>query len=264
MKIKQKLYQAQAFLKYWLLAVNEHALHPPFVYSLYTQTIKPDLPEDIFGTIEKFRKQLLQSRETIHFTELGAGSSMSSQKERPIRQLAQHSLSSARFSRLFYRLIVQQEANTILELGTSLGINTLYLSAAAPRGQVYTLEGCPQTALFAERLFDEWQHRNIYLRQGNIDDTLPGLLEKLPSIDAAYLDANHTYEASMRYFSLLLPNIHAHSFLVIDDIYWSADMQRAWKEMREHPQVSLSLDLFDAGILFFQPGLQKAHYILSF
>lgn len=189
---------------------------------------------------------------------------MSSQKKRPVRQLAQHSLSSARFSRLFYRLIQQQQTGTILELGTSLGINTLYLSAAAPQGQVYTLEGCPQTARLAKNLFNQWEHKNIHLRLGNIDDTLPTLLEELPSIDAAYLDANHTYEASMRYFSLLLPNIHAHSFLVIDDIYWSADMQRAWKEMRQHPQVSLSLDLFDAGILFFQPGLQKAHYVLSF
>lgn len=264
MKIKQKLFQTQAFLKYWLLAVNEHALHPPFVYSLYTQTIKPDYPEDIFGTIEKIRKQFLQSREAIHFTELGAGSSMSSQKERPIRQLAQHSLSSARFSRLFYRLIQQQQANTILELGTSLGINTLYLSAAAPLGQVYTLEGCPQTASHAKSLFDKWEHKNIHLRQGNIDDTLPGLLEELNALDAAYLDANHTYEASMRYFSMLLPKVHGQSFLIIDDIYWSAGMQRAWKEMKQHPQVSLSLDLFDAGILFFRPGLQKAHYVLRF
>ena len=264
MKIRQKLYQTQAFLKYWLLAVNEHALQPPFVFQLYTQTILPDPQEAIFLEIEKNRKQLLQSRDCIRFTELGAGSSMSKKTERPLRQLARHSLSSARFSRLFYRLLRQQQANTILELGTSLGINTLYLSAAAPGGKVYTLEGCPETAGLAAKLFSNWQHQNIHLRQGNIDETLPLLLQELPTIDAAYLDANHTYEASMRYFSLLLPKVHAHSFLVIDDIHWSPGMQKAWKEMQQHPQVSLSLDLYDAGILFFRPGLQKAHYILSF
>jgi predicted O-methyltransferase YrrM len=264
-KIRQKIFQVQAFLKYWLLAVNEHSLQSPFIYELYTRTIKPDPPKEIFNQIEAYRKVLLQSRESIRFTEFGAGSSMSSSKEeRPLRQMARHSLSSARFSRLLFRLICRLEAKTILELGTSLGINTLYLSAAAPEGQVYTLEGCPETASAARKLFGRWPHRNIVLEEGNIDQRLPQLLQQLETIDAAYLDANHTYEASMRYFELLLPKLHPHSFLVIDDIYWSAGMQKAWQEMSQHPQVSLSLDLYDAGILFFRPGLRKAHYILSF
>lgn len=264
MKILQKLFQAQAFLKYWLLAVNEHSLQPPFAYELYTQTIKPDPKKEVFIQIEAYRQQLLHSRESIRFTELGAGSSMSSKEERPLRQMARHSLSSARFSRLLFRLICRFEAQTILELGTSLGINTLYLSAAAPGGQVYTLEGCPETAAAAGKLFSRWPHKNIILEEGNIDQRLPLLLQQQETIDAAYLDANHTYEASMRYFELLLPKLHSHSFLVIDDIYWSAGMQKAWQQMSRHPQVSLSLDLYDAGILFFRPGLRKAHYILSF
>ncbi len=264
MKIRQKLFQAQSFLKYWLLAVNEHALQPPFVYALYTKTIKPDEPKEIFGQIENYRKQLLQRKDSIRFTELGAGSSISNKKERPIRSMARHSLSSARFSRLLYRLICQFEAQTILELGTSLGINTLYLSAAAPKGTVYTLEGCPETAAAARSLFSRWPNRNILVEEGPIDQHLPLLLQQLDTIDAAYLDANHTYEASMRYFELLLPKLHPNSFLVIDDIYWSPGMQQAWQEMCSHPQVSLSLDVYDAGLLFFRPGLRKAHYILSF
>ena len=264
MNIQQKIYQAQAYFKYWLLAVDEHALQPPFVYQLYTQTIKPDKPKAVFRQIERQREQLLHSPESVTVTDLGAGSSMSSSRKRPLSQLARHSLSSARFSRLFYRLIRRQQAKNILELGTSLGINTLYLSTAAPLGKVYTLEGCPQTAGIARKLFTEWPQKNIFLRQGNINETLPQLLDELPCIDAAYLDANHTYEASMRYFALLLPKVHANSFLVIDDIYWSRGMQQAWQEMQQHPQVSLSLDLYDAGLLFFRPGMQKADYVLSY
>lgn len=271
MSVKQKLFQLRSFIHYWLAAVNQHSLHPPFVYQLYTRAIKPDKTEPSFTAIEQQRKVLLKSHETIRFTELGAGSSVNRNPVRAISDIARNSLTTPSFSRLLYRLIRYLQASTILELGTSLGINTLYLAAAAPEGQVYTLEGCPQTAATARKVFDAYkasagvQAPNIRLIEGSIDDTLPHLLREHPiKIDAAYLDANHTYEASIRYFEQLLPHLHEKSFLVLDDIYWSEGMQQAWQEIKEHPRVSLSLDLYDAGILFFQSGLQPTHYILEY
>ena len=259
------MYQAGSFLQYWLLAVNEHALHPPFAYELYTQVIKSDNPEEkSFQHIEKLRQQLLQNHQELELKELGAGSGISKKNRRPVAHIARHSLTTARFSRLLHRLVRHSEAKSIIELGTSLGINTLYLSAAAREASIYTLEGCPQTAATARNIFKQCSLQNIHLREGNIDESLPELLKDVPSVDAAYLDANHTYEASLRYFELLLPCLHESSFLVIDDIYWSKGMQKAWQQIRQHPRVSLSIDLYNAGLLFFRPGLQKAHYVLEF
>ncbi len=265
MQVRQKAFQATSFLTYWLRALSEHSLHPPFIYKLYTEAIKKDLQGPEFMEIEKAREELLRNNGTIKISDLGAGSSVTGNKKRSIRRIARNSLTKARFSRLLYRLIRHMEATTVLELGTSLGINTLYLASATNGGQVYTLEGCTQTANIARQTFSKWPQSNIYLLEGDIDHTLPELLgEKLSKIDAAYLDANHTYEASLRYFNLLLPRLHKDSFLVMDDIYWSKGMKKAWKEIREHSSVSLSIDLFHAGILFFQPGIQKEHYILEY
>lgn len=265
MHISQKIFQARSYIQYWLAAVNQHSLHPPFVYQLYTKAIKPDKKEAVFFAIEQERKALLTNKSRIRLTELGAGSSVNRKPDRAISDIARNSLTTPSFSRLLYRLIRYMEATTVLELGTSLGINTLYLAKAVFKGQVYTLEGCPETAALARQLFTRQGNKHVQLLEGPIDETLPLLLEKQkPLIDAAYLDANHTYEASLRYFEMLLPYLHERSFLVFDDIYWSEGMKKAWQQMQQHPRVSLSLDLYDAGILFFQSGLQPAHYVLEY
>jgi predicted O-methyltransferase YrrM len=272
--IKQKIFQAGAYLNYWLVAVSQHSLHPPFIYELYTRAIKPDKKEPAFAPIEQLRQALRMNNELLQLRELGAGSSVNKSSFRPVSDIARHSLTTARFSRLLYRLIRHMQASTILELGSSLGINTLYLAAAAPQGQVYTFEGCPQTAAMAREVFAQYSAArkpdgthsaaNIRLIEGPIDHTLPSLLQQPGiKIDGAYIDANHTYEASIRYFELLLPYVQEKSFLVFDDIYWSPGMKKAWNEMQQHPRVSLSLDLYHAGILFFQPSLQPAHYVVS-
>lgn len=265
MNIQQKLFQAGSFLQYWLLAVNEHALHPPFAYTLYTKVVKQDnLEEEAFQKIEVLRKQLRQDHTVLNLKELGAGSGVRNRSYRTVADIARHSLTTPRFSRLLFRLIRHLKALYVIELGTSIGLNSLYLSTAAVNGQLFTFEGCPQTAATASRIFKQWPLQNIHLKEGNIDETLPELLKNIPSVDAAYLDANHTYEATLRYFGLLLPCLHKNSVVIVDDIYWSAAMKKAWQEIRQHPQVSLSIDLYDAGLLFFRPGLQKAHYVLEF
>jgi predicted O-methyltransferase YrrM len=250
-------------MRYWLDAVNEHSLHPPFVYQLYREVIRP--AGDPLPAVEALRKQLLQRSETINMQEMGAGSSMTTSNTRPLSSIARHSLTPARFSQLLYRLVQFSRASTILELGTSLGLNTLYLAAAAPLGRVYTIEGCPATAALARRHFQQLEATNIQLQIGNIDQELPRLLEEeLQRIDLVYLDANHTFAATLRYVEWLLPRLHPHSVLVVDDIHWSAGMQQAWQELCGHPSVSLSLDLYEAGLLFFRPGIPRQHYVVEF
>ena len=260
---QQKFFQLQSWIHYWLEGVNEHSLHAPFAYSLYQEVIKPCHGE--IAAVEALRQRLLRSDEQLETLDLGAGSSMSSSKRRKVSSIARHSLTPASFSCLLYRLVIFTKAQHILELGTSLGINTLYLAAAAPSGNVHSLEGCPKTASIADRHFKEMAACCVKLHTGNIDDTLPQLLkEELPSVDLAYLDANHTKEATLRYFNWLLPHLHEHSVVVVDDIHWSAEMHEAWSVLCQHPSVSLSLDLYEAGLLFFRTGMQRQHYVVVY
>ena len=214
--------------------------------------------------IEAVREELLQSEDFVKIEDLGAKSLASSQSQRRVRSIARHGLSSPRFSRLLYRLLTHLEANYVVELGTSLGVNTLYLSAARPLAQVYTLEGISALADRAEDIFRQQGQSNIRLIRGNIDQTLPALLPRLPQVDLAYLDANHRYEPTVRYFEQIVEKVHQRSVIVVDDIYWSKEMQRAWQTIRQHTSVTLSVDLFQVGLVFFQPLSVRQHYTLMF
>ncbi|MFP4093796.1 MAG: O-methyltransferase [Cyclobacteriaceae bacterium] len=257
-----KLSLLQGYLSYWLHAVNQHSLHAPRVYEFYTQIILKDQPQQDFEAIEALREDLLHDKRKIRVNSPGAPSQVASSGERSIRHIARHGMSSPRFCRLLYRMARWQQARTIIELGTSLGITTLYLAAACPKARIYTFEGCRETAEVARRHFKLLNRNNIELIEGNIDEQLPPLISRIDQFDLAYLDANHRYAPTLHYYELLRSKSHPTSVIVLDDLYWSAGMSQAWKELRQRPEVSLSLDLFDAGLLFFHPARQQQHHAL--
>ena len=254
----------KAYLRYWLNAVNQHSLHPPFVYDFYTRIIQGKQENELFDTIESYRHQYLQDENYIKVTSPGAPSRVSNDGKRKISRLAQHGISKPKNSRLLYRIIQDMQPEIIVELGSSLGINTLYLSAAYPQAQVYTFEGCKETAQLAAQLYDNWPIKNISLIEGNIDETLPRLCTKLDRIDFAYLDANHRFKPTVNYFNLLMKKSSSHSILILDDIYWSEGMYQAWKTIISKPEISLSLDLFELGIVFCRKLPIKQHYTLMY
>ncbi|MEM9829126.1 MAG: class I SAM-dependent methyltransferase [Bacteroidota bacterium] len=255
---------AIGYWQYWLNAVNQHSLHAPFIYNFYQEVIRDQSHSSNFQAIEEYRKALLKSEEEVSIPTLGATSLVSQSSSHKVKSVAQHSLSTPKFGRFLSRLVQFQQPNRIIELGTSLGITSLYLSLADDTTAIYTLEGAPDIADLATKAFSHFHCQNIDLRKGSIDQTLPVLLAELPQIDLAYVDANHRFEPTLRYFSQLLAKTHEQSILIFDDIHWSPGMRRAWKTIIQHPQVTLSIDLFDAGLVFLRPLTTKQHYFLMF
>lgn len=255
--------QASGWLSYYFNAVNEHSLHTPFLYELYTKAIKSDHLNGDFSEIEAIHKKLLKDNSKIFLTEFGAGSSVNPSNTRSIRNIAQHSLTSLKYSALYYRLIKYFNIRHIVELGTSLGINTLYL-AKYEATKVYTFEGCANTINVAKTNFEKMGATNIEIIEGNIDQTFSSFLNGVLKPDMVYIDANHQYTPTLHYFNLILKNKHDNSIVIIDDIHWSKEMSKAWKEICNHPEVRLSIDLNRCGILFFKHDLTKQHFYLSF
>lgn len=257
------MYQLLAYIKYWLLSVNEHSLHSPFLYKFYTEVVKGK-PHTQDPAIEKLREQLLRNETIIEIEEMGAGSRVNSSNTRKISEIAKHSATPTRFSLLLSRIIQQFDFKGIVELGTSLGLNTAYLAKSHEQIQVTTFEGSGTIAELALQHFEQLGLSNIEVVMGNIDQTLELWLATSTKIDLAYLDANHRYEPTIRYFELLLPKMNQQGIIILDDIHWSKEMNQAWNELKNHPQVSLSIDLFEGGILFLNPEIPKGQYILSF
>ena len=254
-------FRVKTYLNYWLDAVNEHSLHSPFLYDLYEKVIKAE-PES-FPDIENLRAKLLDDHREIDVSDLGSGSKHTNNRQRIICEIARNSLSEEKFSSLYYRLAQYCKAKNIIELGTSLGINTLYL-AKQKDSRVFTFEGSDSIADIAEISFEFGSARNIELIRGNIDSTLYSNLSRMPKADLVFMDANHQYVPTKKYFEWLLMKIHHKSILILDDIHDNPGMERAWRELRKHDLVYVSIDLYRCGILFFDPSLNKQHVVLQF
>jgi predicted O-methyltransferase YrrM len=257
--LNEKLFQIKSFLTYWLDAVDEHSLHSPFYFDFYTGVVKAKSQD--YASIESLRKKLLEDNRAIAVKDLGSKRHLTN--SRTLSSIARTSLSSPKFSAFFHRVIQKYDHKTVIELGTSLGINTLYL-AAKKDAKISTFEGSPELAAIAAITFDFAAAKNITLVEGDIDSTLPDFLQKHRKIDFAFIDANHTYAATMRYFRAILSKIHETSVIIIDDIHASGSMEKAWKEIISNDLVYGSADLFRCGALFFDPSLNKQHVILQF
>ncbi len=254
----------KSLLSYLFTAQNQHGLHSPFVYDLYSKTIRKDNSEPVFESISGVRAAMFGSRRSIQITDFGAGSKVNQATVRDVRDIARHSEKPPRLGRLFYRLIQRFEHQTIFDLGTSLGLTTLYLASANDNGRVVTFEGCPQTAAIASANFEQLKLKNVEMIIGNIDETLPQQVANCEAIDFAFFDANHRYEPTIRYFETCLEKAHEGSLFVFDDIHWSHEMEAAWQVIKAHPSVMVTIDLLWVGLVFFRKTQPKQDFTLRF
>lgn len=253
------------YINYRLTAFTEHDLHSPFMYGFYMQLINNPNPFGDFEELKNLRKHLLKNQQVIEVTDFGAGSKKLNSNKRQVSQIAKHGIAPQKQAEFLYRLLNKFCPKTVVELGTSVGLTTLYLSKAIPKSTIYTIEGCPNLFQFSKKLFKEHNAKNIQSINGNFNIEFPKLLEKIETLDFLYIDGNHAYEPTMAYFMQALQKKYQHSVFVFDDINWSEDMQLAWKEICGHSEVTLSLDFFFFGIVFFRTEQkQKEHYVLRF
>ena len=258
----KKLFFALKYLSFLFQAKNEHSIHSPFVFELYTTAIKPKPIYYCYKEIEAIRKSLLRSEKVIEVKDYGAGSKSLKNNKRKIKDIAYTSLKSPSLSQLLFRLITFSKPTTILEFGTSLGITTTYLAKAEKKSKVYTFEGCPETAAIALTTFNKAKAGNIEVCIGNLDETLETKLNQLNSIDFAFFDANHRKEPTLKYFNQCLSKAHEKSLFVFDDIHWSSEMEEARGEIKTHPKVLITIDLFFVGLVFFRTNQPKQHFKL--
>jgi predicted O-methyltransferase YrrM len=253
------------YLKYCLNAKSAHGVHSPFVYKFITELLE-NRNEDYyqFMELDKVRKQLLEDDSMIEITDFGAGSKVFKDNKRKISDIARHGISKKKYSELYFKLVNFTNSQFIVELGTSLGLNTLYLSKANTKAVVYSIEGCPELARFAANLFKK-QETKVFLINNTFENAFPLLLKEIPRLDFLYVDGNHNYDSTLSYFRMALENKHNNSVFIFDDINWNEDMRKAWEEIKANPEVTLSIDLYYTGIVFFRKEQQeKEHFVLKY
>lgn len=258
---------AKKYVHYYLTASNGHGhgIHSPFVFSFIKNVLTDKKKYNVYKHIEAQRKRLLNDEQAIEVKDLGAGSMEYNTSQRRVKNIASSSLKPKKYAQLLFRIVQHYQCQNVVELGTSLGITTAYLASATHRPQVTTLEGSPAISKVAEQTFAALQLLNIKPIIGNFNDTLPQWLAHTNTVDFVFIDGNHRKAPTLQYFSLLLTKANSKTIFIFDDIYWSAEMEQAWGQIKSHPQVRLSINLFFIGIVFIDPiFLVKQHYTIRF
>jgi len=255
---------AKDYLWHRLVGKNRHGTHSPFVYRLVDEVIYDYKRKDIYNDIEGIRTQLLSDNRVITVTDLGAGSLVNNNKQKKISEIAKNALKPPKLAQLLYRLVKDQQPQNMIELGTCLGTTSLYLKSAVPSAELYTLEGCPQTGNVAKEVFERSNVDSIKQVIGNFDDTLKEVIDSLDQLDFVFVDGNHQKDATLKYFEWCLPKVHENTLLIFDDIYWSEGMKEAWAQIKAHPQVTVTIDLFWIGLVYFKKGQVKEDFLIRF
>ncbi len=251
------------FLKYYFKARTKYNVHSPFVYDFVEDVLEDDRWYYAFSEWEALRRLLRSNKTKIQVTDYGAGSQVTGTGERSLSSLARYSAGSPYTCRLLFRIVQKYQPKTMLELGASLGISTGYQAAAALNAQFLTIEGCPNVAHYAAHHFQLMKLKNVRLLEGKFDEMLHLALKELKKLDYLFLDGNHRKAPVLRYFEQCLELADERSVFVFDDIHWSDEMEQAWEEIKRHEAVTLSIDLFFFGVVFFQKDFQaKEHYTL--
>ncbi|HMY84160.1 MAG: class I SAM-dependent methyltransferase [Saprospiraceae bacterium] len=254
------LTQLKNFIKFYLKATTLYNVHSSMVYQLLHFLFNNKIPESRASAYASVRKNLLNNNNTIENHDLGAGSHKNIRGNTiSISHIAKTSMSGQRKMQWLYNMSAYFRPSTAIELGTSLGLSGSHIAANAER--LITIEGNSAIAAVAEQTFRMLNNSNIQCLIGNFDRVLPELLT-IEQPDFIYLDGNHTYQATTEYFHLILEKTAGRRpVLVFDDIYWSSGMVKAWNEIKAHPEVRLTIDLYHFGLVLFNEDIiAPRHY----
>lgn len=198
---------------------------------------------------------MLKDSGSVSSEDLGAGSS-SRNDERRIKDIAKLSLSSPHQCRILYRMVKYLDVARVLEFGSCLGVSAAYMAQAG--AEVISMEGNRDLYHRAVSSFSS-VGSGIDFRHGAFENILPRIIDEEKPFDLIFIDGNHRKEPTLRYFDQVRPLIKENTVLIFDDIHWSEEMESAWFELKANPEITMSLDLFWCGIVFFRKGLSGEH-----
>ena len=260
------LHILKSYLKFLWNSKNEHGVHSPFVFDLVTKCFYDKKKHFEYKVLKNYRNSLLQNKNFIEVSDFGAGSKVFKSNKRQITKIAKTAGISSKRAELLFRITNYFKPESILEIGTSLGLATSALASGSrnfgTKAKIKTLEGCPNTINQCQLQLQKFNINLVELINTEFSNYLQNFLLPTSSFQLIYFDGNHSKKATLDYFELLLPTITNESIWIFDDIHWSTAMEEAWEIIKEHPKVTVSIDTFQWGIVFFRIEQKKEHFVI--
>jgi predicted O-methyltransferase YrrM len=256
------LFQIKAYLQFLWNSKNEHGVHSPFVFNLVTKCFYDKKSNPEYEVLKNYRNSFLKNKNTIEVTDFGAGSKVFKSNSRQISKIAKTSGITQKRAELLFRITKYFQPESILEIGTSLGLSSSALALGNPKAKITTLEGCPETANQCQLQLQKFNIKNVESVVQEFKTYFENCQLSTANYQLIYFDGNHTKKNTLNYFELLLPTINNESVWIFDDIHWSTEMEDAWKIIKKHPKVTVTIDTFQWGLVFFRKEQEKEHFVI--
>lgn len=254
------LYTVNSYLRFLFKSTNQHGVHSPFVFNLVTKCFYDNQNHEAYNILARYRNQLIKNKQSVMVEDFGSGSKRFKTEFRKVSDIAKTSGSTLKKAYFLHRLCLYFKPKTILELGTSLGIGTTALAIGDKNSQVATIEGSKELANLSGEYLRDFNISNVNIINKPFSQALSNL--KPHSWDFIFIDGHHDQTATIDYFEILLASAHNDTVIIFDDIYWSKGMTTAWNFIKNHPNITVSIDVFYFGIVFLRRELTKEHFYI--
>ena len=265
LKIKH-LFSSKVFKHKNLERLNQHGVEGKHIAQSFSRTLNGEntpYENELFKKLNQFRLDLINDKRKISFEEIGNKSIMT------VAEVAGRAASPEIWTHFFYRLSKASRIKNILEIGTNLGISGQYFIKALEgkkNTKFISMEGVKGLCEIASTRFDLISDQNHFeVVHGLYDKSLKNIVISNIYFDLVFIDGNHRYEATLKYFELLKNNLSDNAIVVLDDIHWSSGMRRAWREICTQKGIVFSINFFKLGLIIFDSKQSKPtddHYQL--
>lgn len=250
------MFQAAQFLHHFLSAGTRHGLHSPFIYALIEQCVyanEPRIPVKHSYLFNALKRQNVIVR--------GEDFGQNRITEKSVGYYAKRSTMPTFQAALLHRLVHFLQPTAVLELGTNLGSSLAAMALAADAANCIGVEGNAALREVSINHLKALKIENASVVRATFSDFLQSSNE---TFDLVFLDGDHRYEPTLRYFEMIKSKLSSKGVIILHDIYQSTEMQSAWKKIKNDADVQVTLDLFFFGLVWLDLPQAKQDFKIRF
>ena len=256
-------FRATQFLKYFCFSRHSkgYGIHSTFVYNFILNTFKKKVSMQISSDILRFRNDLYSNNTIVSSQAFGASNNSA---RVVVSKLAHSSSSRIKYLKLLVSIINYMNYTDILELGSCCGLSAAAMGISSSNVNVYTVEGDEYRFNIAKEYINKWKLNNINPICSDFNSVLDRFANSEKKFDLIFIDGDHSYKSTIKYFNKALQLLSENGVIVIDDINWSKGMKMAWMEIKSYDKVRLSIDVYQMGIIINLQNFAKQNFTIRY